>query len=84
MLVHVSKISNLPPTTPYLLTYSLLPLQVVTVKVPEAEFEGQTKNRLGNPGVRSVVDQVVGQALSDTFEWHPKVKHVYIHFAARD
>jgi DNA gyrase subunit B len=46
---------------------------VVTVKVPEAEFEGQTKNRLGNPGVRSVVDQIVGMALNDVFEWHPKV-----------
>jgi len=46
---------------------------VVTVKLSEAEFEGQTKNRLGNPGVRSVVDQVVGEALTHAFEWNPKV-----------
>ena len=56
---------------------------VVTVKVPEAEFEGQTKNRLGNPGVRSVVDQIVGAALNEAFEWHPKVggrpAHSFIH-----
>ena len=46
---------------------------VVTVKVPEPEFEGQTKTRLGNPGVRQVVDAVVGAELTKVFEWHPKV-----------
>ena len=46
---------------------------VVTVKVPEAEFEGQTKNRLGNPGVRTVVDAIVADALTDAFEWNPQV-----------
>lgn len=46
---------------------------VVSVKVPEPEFEGQTKNRLGNPEVRGIVDAVVGEALVGVFEWHPKV-----------
>jgi len=32
---------------------------VVSVKVPEPEFEGQTKNRLGNPEVRPIVDVVI-------------------------
>lgn len=46
---------------------------VVSVKVPEPEFEGQTKNRLGNPEARGIVDGVVADALLNVFEWHPKV-----------
>lgn len=46
---------------------------VVSVKVPEPEFEGQTKNRLGNPEVRGIVDSIVGEELVKLFEWHPKV-----------
>ena len=46
---------------------------VISVKVPEPEFEGQTKNRLGNPEVRGIVDQVVNEELVKVFEWHPKV-----------
>lgn len=44
---------------------------MVSVKVPEPEFEGQTKTRLGNPEVRPLVDAVVGDALETLFEWHP-------------
>lgn len=46
---------------------------VVTVKVPEPEFEGQTKTRLGNPEVRQIVDSVVSDALVTLFEWQPAV-----------
>jgi DNA gyrase subunit B len=46
----------------------------VSVKVPEPEFEGQTKNRLGNPEVRGIVDAIVAEALLNLFEWHPKVR----------
>mmetsp|Transcript_2390 Transcript_2390/g.4235 ORF Transcript_2390/g.4235 Transcript_2390/m.4235 type:complete len:805 (+) Transcript_2390:51-2465(+) len=46
---------------------------VVSVKVPEPEFEGQTKTRLGNPEVRQIVDGVVSDALQTLFEWHPHV-----------
>lgn len=46
---------------------------VISVKVPEPEFEGQTKNRLGNPEVRGIVDQIVNDELVKVFEWHPKV-----------
>ena len=46
---------------------------VISVKVPEPEFEGQTKNRLGNPEVRGIVDAVVNEELVKVFEWHPKV-----------
>lgn len=44
---------------------------VVSVKVPEPEFEGQTKTRLGNPEVRVIVDSVLCDALQTIFEWNP-------------
>ncbi|CAM9371128.1 unnamed protein product [Chrysoparadoxa australica] len=46
---------------------------IISVKVPDPEFEGQTKNRLGNPEVRGIVDSIVGEALQKTFEWNPKL-----------
>jgi DNA gyrase subunit B len=46
---------------------------VISVKVPEPEFEGQTKTRLGNPEVRQVVDIVVSEALQTLFDWKPQV-----------
>lgn len=46
---------------------------VVNVKVPEPEFEGQTKTRLGNPEVRQIVDSVVSDSLITLFEWSPQV-----------
>ncbi|RZC77680.1 hypothetical protein C5167_003577 [Papaver somniferum] len=46
---------------------------VVSVKVPNPEFEGQTKTRLGNPEVRKVVDQSVQEYLSEYLELHPDV-----------
>lgn len=46
---------------------------IVSVKVPNPEFEGQTKSRLGNPEVRSTVDGVVSRALIDFFEFNPNI-----------
>lgn len=46
---------------------------IVSVKVPDPEFEGQTKSRLGSPHVRAIVDGVVSRELADFFEFHPKV-----------
>lgn len=46
---------------------------VVSVKVPEPEFEGQTKTRLGNPEVRQIVDAIVSDGLTTLFEWNPNV-----------
>jgi len=46
---------------------------VVSVKVPDPEFEGQTKTRLGNPEVRQIVDTVVSDALVTLFEWNPTI-----------
>jgi DNA gyrase subunit B len=44
---------------------------ILNVIVPDPEFDGQTKTRLGSSGVRQVVDTVVGEALQQLFEWHP-------------
>lgn len=41
---------------------------VVAVKLREPQFEGQTKARLGNPEVRTAVENVVGEALKDFLE----------------
>ncbi|OWM85480.1 hypothetical protein CDL15_Pgr019104 [Punica granatum] len=44
---------------------------VISVKVPNPEFEGQTKTRLGNPEVRRLVDQSVQEYLTEYLELHP-------------
>jgi len=41
---------------------------VVAVKIPEPQFEGQTKARLGSPEARTAVESVVGEALKDFLE----------------
>lgn len=46
---------------------------VISVKVPNPEFEGQTKTRLGNPEVRKIVDQSVMEYLTEYLELHPDV-----------
>ena len=37
---------------------------VLSVQVPEPEFEGQTKTRLGNPEVRKIVEGIVSQVVT--------------------
>jgi len=44
---------------------------VINVKVPEPQFEGQTKTKLGNSEVRGLVDWVVSQRLAAYLEEHP-------------
>ena len=45
---------------------------VISAKVSEPQFEGQTKTKLGNSEVMGAVDQAVGEALSNYLEEHPK------------
>lgn len=45
---------------------------VISVKVAEPQFEGQTKTKLGNNEVMGAVDQAVGEALANYLEEHPK------------
>jgi len=44
---------------------------VVSVKVPEPQFEGQTKSKLGNSEVRGIVESLVGEKLGEYFEENP-------------
>ncbi|HEY4685343.1 MAG TPA: ATP-binding protein, partial [Dehalococcoidia bacterium] len=44
---------------------------VVSVKLPEPQFEGQTKTRLGNPEVKGQVESAVGEGLTQYLEEHP-------------
>ena len=45
---------------------------VISIKVAEPQFEGQTKTKLGNSEVAGAVQQAVGEALSDYLEEHPE------------
>ena len=44
---------------------------VISVKLPEAQFEGQTKQKLGNAYIRTLVDSIVNDQLTTYFEEHP-------------
>lgn len=46
---------------------------IVSVKVPEPEFEGQTKSKLGNPEVRAIVDGVCARGIIDYFDFNPRI-----------
>ena len=45
---------------------------VISVKVAEPQFEGQTKTKLGNTEVMGAVDQAMGEALQNFLEEHPR------------
>ena len=46
---------------------------VISVKVPEPEFEGQTKTKLGNTEVRGIVDSLVSETLTEYLDFNPSV-----------
>ena len=46
---------------------------VISVKLTEAQFEGQTKQKLGNAYIRTLVDNIVSDQLATYFEEHPAV-----------
>ena len=46
---------------------------VISVKVPEPQFEGQTKTKLGNSEVSSIVESIVYKSLGEYLEENPKV-----------
>ena len=51
---------------------------VVSVKVPNPQFEGQTKARLGNPEVKGIVDSAVSSFLSGFLEENPAVARIVV------
>ena len=44
---------------------------IISVKLTDAQFEGQTKAKLGNAYIRTLVDQIVSEQLTTYFEEHP-------------
>ena len=46
---------------------------IISIKVMEPQFEGQTKTKLGNSEVKSIVETIVGEKLNDYLEEHPAV-----------
>jgi DNA gyrase subunit B len=44
---------------------------VISIKVPEPQFEGQTKTKLGNSEIKGIVDSVASDGLSEYLEQHP-------------
>jgi len=51
---------------------------IISVKLTDAQFEGQTKAKLGNAYIRTLVDNVVNEQLSTYFEEHPAVARVIL------
>ncbi len=56
---------------------------VISVKVPDPEFEGQTKTKLGNTEVRGIVDSLVGEVLNDYLEFNLNVGDAIIEKAVQ-
>lgn len=54
---------------------------VILVKLPDPQFEGQTKNKLGNPEVRGYVEQVLGEYFAYYLEEHPAIARKIINKA---
>ena len=46
---------------------------IISVKLTDAQFEGQTKAKLGNAYIRTLVDQIVNDQLATFFEEHPQI-----------
>ena len=54
---------------------------VISVKIPEPQFEGQTKSKLGNSEVKGFVEQIVGEHLGRYFEENPAIAKTIINKA---
>lgn len=55
---------------------------VVSVKVPNPQFEGQTKTKLGNNDVKGIVESIVGERLAEYLEEHPAEAKMIVEKAA--
>ena len=51
---------------------------IISVKLTDAQFEGQTKAKLGNAYIRTLVDQIVNEQLSIYFEEHPQTAKIIL------
>ena len=51
---------------------------IISIKVPEVQFEGQTKDKLGNSEIEGIVNSLVGDGLKEYLEENPSVARVII------
>ena len=51
---------------------------VISVKVTEAQLEGQTKTKLGNSEIRTIVEKMVNEKLAEFFEENPAVARIVV------
>ena len=51
---------------------------IISVKLTDAQFEGQTKAKLGNAYIRTLVDQIVSEQLATYFEEHPQTAKIIL------
>ena len=51
---------------------------IISVKLPDAQFEGQTKTKLGNTEIRSLIDTMVYDKLSEYFEENPGIARLIL------
>ncbi len=51
---------------------------IISVKLTEAQFEGQTKTKLGNAYIRTLVDSIVNEQLTTYFEEHPQTAKIIL------
>ena len=49
---------------------------IISVKLPEPQFEGQTKSKLGNAEIRTMVESVVGEKLAQYLEENPSIARI--------
>lgn len=56
---------------------------VLSIKIPNPQFEGQTKTKLGNSEVRGIVDNITGEALGIYCEENPKTAKIIIEKSLR-
>ncbi len=56
---------------------------ILSIKIPNPQFEGQTKTKLGNSDVRGIVDSITGEALSIYCEENPKTAKTIVEKSLR-
>ncbi len=56
---------------------------ILSIKIPNPQFEGQTKTKLGNSEVRGIVDNITGEALSCYCEENPKTAKLIVEKSLR-
>lgn len=54
---------------------------IISIKIPNPQFEGQTKTKLGNSEIRGIVESIVTDGLNDFFEEHPEIAKLIINKA---